>query len=289
MRRNRITALVLALLMLFAPLSDSLQTVAALAEVEEELSLDPTSAALTSLDSGETEDTKKTEAPEGSSAPKETEAPEGSSAPTETQAPKETEAPAETETPAPTELIMELPAEEEEYLEPFLMNVDGGIVFVLAGSTRETLQKTLGVTVEWVDDGVQHPNNLVLKKYDEANGEWVAVDVKNDPTVSVSPNPNDEFSGKRQYIYTVNAGVRYMLTAPEVKNYTLETLDVTDTPTLSAAFRYVSTASMSATVNWVGDPAGTTHGAEDAPVAVYEGTRKVDAVMEASTEGNVTT
>ena len=84
MRRNRITALVLALLMLFAPLSDSLQTVAALAEVEEELSLAPTSAALTSLDSGETEDTKKTEAPEGSSAPKETEAPEGSSAPKET-------------------------------------------------------------------------------------------------------------------------------------------------------------------------------------------------------------
>ena len=334
MRRNRITALVLALLMLFAPLSDSLQTVAALAEVEEELSLAPTSAALTSLDSGETEDTKKTEAPEGdsalketqapegssapketqapegssapketeapegssapketeapegNSAPKETEAPEGSSAPKETQAPKETEVPAETETPAPTELIMELPAEEEEYLEPFLMNVDGGIVFVLAGSTRETLQKTLGVTVEWVDDGVKHKNNLVLEKF--VDNKWV--DAKDDTTVSVSPDPNTPFTGKRQYIYTVNAGVRYRLTAPDnVSGYKMETLDVTDTPTLSAAFRYVSTASMTATVTWVGDPEGTTHGAADAPVAVYEGTRKVDAVTKASTVDGVTT
>ena len=70
MRRNRITALVLALFMLFAPLGDTLQTVAALAEVEEEFSVAPTSAALASLDSEETENTKETEAPEDSSAPK---------------------------------------------------------------------------------------------------------------------------------------------------------------------------------------------------------------------------
>ena len=166
------------------------------------------------------------------------------------------------------------------------MAVPRGFIFIAALSEDEPLKKTLGVTVEWVDDGVSHVNNLKLEMYDEETGNWVTVT----DSVSVAPDPDAPFTGQRKFTYTVNAGVRYRLTAPEQPGYNLYVLDATVDPTLTAAFRYVSASSMTATVTWLGDPEGTTHG-NDAHVAIYDksGRLVTDARTNISSNGNVQT
>ena len=140
-----------------------------------------------------------------------------------------------------------------------------GIVFTLQREADQPMQKTLRVTVEWVDDGVAHTNNLTLEAYADGVG-WEPV---SGDSVSILPNPDASFTGKQMYTYTVNAGVRYRLTAPNVDGYEL-TADVDEDPTLSASFRYISQTSLTATVTWVGD--STLHGeSNDAKLSVYDG------------------
>lgn len=157
MRRNRTVALLLALFMLLAPLGDSLKTIAALAEAAGEPLTAPapeeSAAALTSLTPDATQTPEPTETPKPGDTPEPTETPEPSDMPEASSDPEETETPES----APD------PADLQENSEPILMTVRRGIVFMMPRGTEEALKKTLGVTVEWVDDGGSHTNNLILE------------------------------------------------------------------------------------------------------------------------------
>ena len=299
MRQRRIIALMLALFMLLAPLNDTVRTFAALAEATDgslatstpEVSAptqttsapDATVAPVQTTSAPDATDAPETAgSPEASAAPQETEEPASTGTPAATDEPASTGTPEATEEPGSTGTPEATSAPEE--MDSILMAVPRGFVFRAALSEDDSLKKTLGVTVEWVDDGVSHVNNLKLEMYDEAQDEWVTVT----DAVSVVPDPNESFTGQRKYTYTVSAGVRYRLTAPAEPGYDLVVLDATVDPTLTAAFRYVSKASMTASVTWIGDPAGTSHG-NDAHVAVYDrdGRLVTDAKANISSNGNV--
>ena len=292
MRQNRIIALLLALFMLFAPLSDTLQTVAALAEVSEGAG-----------GSGDTETNvgNSTAASSTSLSPKPSETAEPDATSTSTVEPDETSTSSvepdatptstvepdtnSTETPEPTKTPGSSPVPVEDGAS-FVRTVPMGFAFRMARGAEgtQTQKSYLTVSLEWVDDGASHMNKLVLQK--QVNGEWKTVDLSED-TVTVNPDPKEQFTGARTYTYTVDAGVNYKLTAPAEDGYALEDVDLTEHPTLYAAFRYVSETSKSATVTWVGDPADTTHGVSDAPVAVYDGGRRVTgAVLSVTSNGN---
>lgn len=292
MRQNRIIALLLALFMLFAPLSDTLQTVAALAEVSEgaggsgdtETNVGNSTAASTTSLSPKPSETAEPDATSTSTVEPDatsTSSVEPDATPTSTVEPDTNS----TETPEPTKTPGSSPVPVEDGAS-FVRTVPMGFAFRMARGAEgtQTQKSYLTVSLEWVDDGASHPNNLVLQK--QVNGEWVTVELSED-TVTVSPDPKEQFTGARTYTYTVDAGVNYKLTAPAEDGYALEDVDLAEHPTLYAAFRYVSKTSKSATVTWVGDPADTTHGVSDAPVAVYDGDRRVTgAVLSVTSNGN---
>ena len=177
MHQRRIIALMLALFMLLAPLNDTVQTFAALAEATNgslATSTPEVSAPTQTTQAPDTTDAPEAAgSPEVSAAPEDTDVPANTGSPDVTDAPANTGAPEVTDEPAATDAPDASDEPEAtgtpgatsapEGVESILTAVPRGFMFRAALSEDDSLKKTLGVTVEWVDDGVSHVNNLKLE------------------------------------------------------------------------------------------------------------------------------